>query len=38
MLLYAAKCQGFSVYCFWVIKEKPMGGGGGVKLPPPHPD
>ena len=33
MLLNAAKCQGF-----WVIKEKIMGGGGAVKLPPPHPD
>ena len=39
MLLNAAKCQGYSFYRFWGIKEKPMrGGGGGLKLelPPPH--
>ena len=35
MLLYAAKCQGCSFCCFWVIKGKPTegtvgrGGGGG---------
>ena len=34
MLLNAAKCQGYSVYRFWVIKGKPT---GGVKLPPPSP-
>ena len=27
MLLNAAKCQGYSFYHFWVIKEKPTGGG-----------
>ena len=26
MLLYAANCQGYSFYCFSVIKEKPKGG------------
>ena len=26
MLLNAAKCQGYSLYCFWVIKWKPIGG------------
>ena len=37
MLLNAAKFQGYSFYCFWeIIKRKPTG--GGVKLPPPHPD
>ena len=40
MLLNAAKCQGYSFYRFWGIKEKPMRGvgGGGLKLelPPPH--
>ena len=36
MLLNAAKFQGYSFYCFWVIKEKPTKG-GGVKLPPPAP-
>ena len=30
MLLNAAKCQGYSFYCFWVIKGKPT---GGKKLP-----
>ena len=36
MLLNAAKCQSYSFYCFWVIKEKPTGRGGvkGLKLPP----
>ena len=39
MLLNAEKCQGYSFYCFWVLKGKPTGGGGGgrVKLPPPTP-
>ena len=32
MFLNAAKCQGYSIYCFWVIKGKPTGG----KIPP-HP-
>ena len=32
ILLNAAKCQGCSFYCFWVIKRKPTG--GEVKLPP----
>ena len=31
MLLNAAKLQGYSFYCFWVIKGKPTGG----ELPPP---
>ena len=31
ILLNAAKCQGYSFYCFWVIKGIPTG--GGVKLP-----
>ena len=26
MLLDAANCQGYSFYCFWVIKGKPTGG------------
>ena len=26
MLLNAAKCQGYTFYRFWVIKEKPAGG------------
>ena len=30
MLLYAAKVQGYSSYCFWVIKRKPTGGGGVI--------
>ena len=35
MLLNPAKCQGYSLYRFGVIKGKPTGkGGGGVKLPP----
>ena len=33
MLLNAAKFQGYSFYCFWVITGKPT---GGVKLPPSH--
>ena len=37
MLLNAAKFQGYSFYRSWVINGKPTGG-GGVKLPPPHPD
>ena len=32
MLLKVAKCQGYSYYCFWVIKGKPTG--TGVKLTP----
>ena len=28
MLLNAAKPQGYSFYHFWVIKRKPIGGGG----------
>ena len=32
MLLNAAKFQGYSFYCFWVIKENPTG--KGVKLSP----
>ena len=27
MLLNAAKCQGYSFYCYWVIKGNPTGGG-----------
>ena len=33
MLLNAAKCQGYSFYCFWVIKGKPT---GGIKFPQPR--
>ena len=34
ILRNAAKCQGYSFYHFWVIKEKPI---GEIKLPhPPH--
>ena len=33
MLLNSTKCQGYSLYHFWVIKRKPTVG-GGVKLPP----
>ena len=29
MLLNAAKCQGYSFYCFWIIQGKPR---GSVKL------
>ena len=36
MLLNAATCQGYSFYCFWVIKGKPTEG-EGIKLPPPPP-
>ena len=32
MLLNAAKCQGYSVYHFWVINGKPTGGDGGGKI------
>ena len=35
MLLNATKFQGYSFYCFGVIKGKPTGGGGG-KYPPPQ--
>ena len=35
MLLYAAKCQGYSFYRFRVIKEKPTGGIKLLPLPPP---
>ena len=34
MLLNAAKCQSYSFYRFWVIKEKSTEG-EGVKLPNP---
>ena len=34
MLLNAAKCQGYSFYCFWVLKGKPTGGKGGKITPP----
>ena len=34
MLLIAAKFQGYSFYCCWVIKGKPSGGGGVIL----HPD
>ena len=36
MLLNAQKCQGSSLYRFWLIKGKPTGGGG--KITPSHPD
>ena len=35
MLIDAAKCQDYNLYHFWVIKEKPTGGGrvgGDVKF------
>ena len=36
MLLNAAKCQGYSFYCFWVIEGKQGGRGGGrIKLSSP---
>ena len=35
ILLNAAKCQGYTFYCFWVIKGKPTG--VGVKLLPSAP-
>ena len=39
ILLNAAKCQGYSFYCVWVIKGKPKGQKGrGVKLPEPLPE
>ena len=33
------KCQGYSFYCFWVIKKNSTGdrGGGGIKLSHPRP-
>ena len=34
MLLNAAKCQGYSFYCFWVIKGKPTAGEGKGDYPP----
>ena len=34
MLLNAAKCQGYSFYCFWVIKGIPTGRGGKITHPP----
>ena len=37
MWLNTTKFQGYSIYCFWVIKGKPTGGRGGVKLPLPPP-
>ena len=37
MLLNAAKCQGYSFYCFWVIKGKSTGGGAEGKIPTPPP-
>ena len=33
MLLNAAKYQGYSFYYFWIIKERPTGGGRGEELP-----
>ena len=36
MLLNAAKFQCYSFYRFWVIKEKPTGGGGGKITPTPY--
>ena len=38
MLLDAAKIQDYSFYRFWVIKEKPTGGGGKITHPYHHPD
>ena len=37
ILLNAVKCQNYSFHHFWVIRGEPtrVGGGGGVKLPPP---
>ena len=32
-LLNTAKCQGYSFYCFWVIKGKPTGEGKGKETP-----
>ena len=34
MLLNTAKCQNYSFYRFWVIKEKPTGGGWNYPSPP----
>ena len=38
MLLNAAKCQGYSFYCFWVIKGNTTGerGEGKIAQSPPH--
>ena len=36
MLLNAAKCHGYSFYCFWVIKGKPTG--GTITVPDPIAD
>ena len=33
MLLNGAKCQGYSFYCFWVIKLKPTRVGGKITAP-----
>ena len=38
MLLNAAKCQGYSFYRFWVIKEKWTGSRGGKINPPLNPE
>ena len=38
MLLNTAKSQGYSLYCFWVIKGKPTGGVKITPLPHTHPD
>ena len=35
ILLNAAKCHGYSLYHFWVIKGKPTGEGGGRVNPHP---
>ena len=35
MLLNAAKCQGYSFYCFWVIKGKPTEGREFISPPNP---
>ena len=37
MLLNATKCQGYSFYCFWVIKRKRRGWGEGVTPPTTQP-
>ena len=34
ILLHAAKYQGYTFYCFWILKGQPTGG-EGVRLPPP---
>ena len=38
MLMNTAKCQGYSIYIFWVVKAKPTGVGweGGLKLTSPR--